>query len=130
LDIPFSCWFSGVRVLSIFSGVSSVSTKDAEGPGNCCSGFFIPKDVDGVGDNGSGDVKTVDVLTLLEAFLEDSRLGTISLNHRSIRISDVSVSGLKEFYCNHFSQLPCSCTQMDHLGLVSLVTYSERFGEE
>ena len=35
LDIPFSCWFRGIWIRSIFPGDSSVSTGDAEGPGEC-----------------------------------------------------------------------------------------------
>jgi len=35
-------------------GVSSISTSDAEGPGDCGSGVFIAEEVDGVGDEGSG----------------------------------------------------------------------------
>jgi hypothetical protein len=36
------------------------------------SGVFIAEEVDGVGDTGSGDTTTVDVQTLLEAFLNMS----------------------------------------------------------
>jgi hypothetical protein len=41
--------------LSISSGVSSVSTKEAEGPGGCGSGVSIAEDVDGVREKRSGD---------------------------------------------------------------------------
>jgi hypothetical protein len=54
-----------------FSGVSSVSTRDAEGPWDCGRGVFIAEEVHGVGDMESGDTTMVDVETLLEAFLED-----------------------------------------------------------
>ena len=46
-------------------------TRDPEGPGDCGSGVFIAAEVDGVGEQGSGDVTKVDVGTPLEAFLED-----------------------------------------------------------
>ena len=36
------------------------------------SGVFIAEEVDGVGDKGSGGTTTVDVWTLLEAFLNMS----------------------------------------------------------
>jgi hypothetical protein len=62
---------SGVsRSLSNFCEVSSVSIRDAEGPGECGSEVFIAQEVDGIGDKGSG-VTTVDVETNLGAFLED-----------------------------------------------------------
>jgi hypothetical protein len=54
LHISFSYWFRGIRVFSVFPGVSSVSTRDAEGPGHCGLGVFIAEEVDGVGDKGSG----------------------------------------------------------------------------
>jgi hypothetical protein len=39
-----------------------------QGPLLFFSGIFVPEEVDGVGDQGSGDTTTVDVQTLLEAF--------------------------------------------------------------
>jgi hypothetical protein len=71
-DISFSCWFRVKRVLffSLGGGVSSVSTgmlKDQE----TRSGVFIAEDVDGVEEKGSGDTTTIDVQTLLVAFLEN-----------------------------------------------------------
>jgi hypothetical protein len=33
--------------LSVFQGVSSVSTRDVEGPGDCESGVFRVEEVDG-----------------------------------------------------------------------------------
>jgi len=56
---------------SNFSVVSAFSTRDAEGPGDCGSGVFIAEEVDGIGEQGSGDITMVDVETPLEAFLED-----------------------------------------------------------
>jgi hypothetical protein len=40
---------------SVLSGVSSVSTMDAEGQGCCRSGIFVGKEVDRSGDKGSED---------------------------------------------------------------------------
>jgi hypothetical protein len=51
LDISFICLFRVIRSSSVFSGA------------------FIPEEVDGVGDEGSGDTITVDVQTPLEANL-------------------------------------------------------------
>jgi hypothetical protein len=65
LDISFNCC-SGASEYPC--GVSSDSTRDAEGPGDCGSGVFIAEEVDGVGDEGSGDTIMVDVDTLVEAF--------------------------------------------------------------
>jgi hypothetical protein len=65
---------SGLRVsgsLSVLSPVSLNFTRDAEGPEDCGSGVFIAAEVDGVGDQGSGDITMVDIGTPLEAFLED-----------------------------------------------------------
>jgi hypothetical protein len=48
--ISLSAAGSGVsRSLSLLSGDSSFSTRDAEGPGHCRS-VFITEEVDGVGD--------------------------------------------------------------------------------
>jgi len=38
----------------LFYGVSSFSTSDAEGSGDCGSGVFTAEEADGVGDEGSG----------------------------------------------------------------------------
>jgi hypothetical protein len=65
---------SGLRVsgsLSVLSAVSLNFTRDAEGPEDCGSGVFIAAEVDGVGDQGSGDITMVAIGTPLEAFLED-----------------------------------------------------------
>jgi len=52
LDSSFICWFRAIRVPFSISGVSSVSTRDAEEPGVCGSGVFIAEEVDGVEDKG------------------------------------------------------------------------------
>jgi hypothetical protein len=52
----------------VFSGVSSVSTRHADGPGNCGSGVFIAEEVERVGDKESGDATMIDVETLLPNF--------------------------------------------------------------
>jgi hypothetical protein len=65
---------SGLRVsgsLSVLCAVSLNFTRDAEGPEDCGSGVFIAAEVDGVGEQGSGDTTMVDIGTPLEAFLED-----------------------------------------------------------
>ena len=49
---------------SVFSGISSVCTRHAEGPGECGRGVFVAEEVDGVGDKGSGDITMVDAETL------------------------------------------------------------------
>ena len=51
-----------------FSGVSSVSTRYAEGPADCGSGVFIAEEVDEVGEKGLGNTKPVNVQTLVKAF--------------------------------------------------------------
>jgi hypothetical protein len=51
--------------LSVFYGVYSVCTRDAEGPGDCESGVFITEDV---GDKEPGDITKLSVETLLMAF--------------------------------------------------------------
>ena len=48
--------------------ISSISTRQAEGPGECGSGVFIAEEVDGVGDMGLGDSTMVDAETFLEVF--------------------------------------------------------------
>jgi len=50
LDISFSCWFRGINDPSLFSEVSSISTRDAEGPADCGSGVFIAEEFDGIGN--------------------------------------------------------------------------------
>jgi hypothetical protein len=66
--ISFSCWFRGITVPFCVCQVSSVSTRDAEGPGYCGSGVFTAEQVDAVGDKGSGDTTMVDAKKLLEDF--------------------------------------------------------------
>lgn len=56
---------------SIFSGVSSDSTRDAEGTGDYGIGVFLGEEVDGVGAVDSRNTIMVDAETLLEALLED-----------------------------------------------------------
>ena len=50
--------------LSVFSGVSSAPTRDAEGPEGFGSGVEA-EEFGGVGGRGSGNVTTVDVKTLM-----------------------------------------------------------------
>jgi hypothetical protein len=57
----------------------------------------MAEEVDGVGAQWSGDITTVEVDTLWEA--KTCRPGTTFLNCISIRISQVSASRIKEFYC-------------------------------
>jgi len=57
--------------LLFFSGVSSVSTRDAEGPGDYGIGVFTGEEVDGVGDVDSRNTIMVDAETILEALSED-----------------------------------------------------------
>jgi hypothetical protein len=78
LSKEYSFWMSpsasGLRVSGSLSALSAVSqnfTRDAEGPGDCGSGVFIGAEVDGIGEQGSGDITMVDVETPWEAFLED-----------------------------------------------------------
>jgi hypothetical protein len=66
-SIPSAAGLGASESISIFSGVSSVSTRDAEGPGDSGSGIFIAEEV-GVGDKWSGDTTTVDVQILLGDF--------------------------------------------------------------
>jgi hypothetical protein len=51
--------------------MSQVSISDAGGPGDCRSGAFIVEEVDAVRDRRSGDIKTGNVGTLLEDYLEE-----------------------------------------------------------
>jgi hypothetical protein len=51
-DSSFICWFRVIRVPFSISGVSSLSTRDAEKPGDCGSGVFMAEEVDGVKDKG------------------------------------------------------------------------------
>jgi hypothetical protein len=63
------------------------------------SGIFIAEEVDGGGDWASGNTTMVNLETTSEAFLDDCRLQTVYPNCKSIRISGVSATTLKEFYC-------------------------------
>jgi len=48
----------------VFSGVCSICTRHAKGPGDCQRGVFVAEEVDGVGDKGLGDTMKVDAETL------------------------------------------------------------------
>jgi hypothetical protein len=50
----------------VFSGVSSVSTRDTEEPGGCEAGVFTAEELDRVGDTDSEDTTMVNVEILLE----------------------------------------------------------------
>jgi len=50
--------------------MSQVSISDAGGPWDCRSEVFTVEEVDAVGERRSGDIKTVNVGTLLEDFFE------------------------------------------------------------
>jgi hypothetical protein len=67
--------------------VSLNFTRDAEGPEDCGSGVFIAAEVDGVGEQGSGDTTMVDIGTHLESFLEDLQASNIFLQLHIIKIS-------------------------------------------
>jgi hypothetical protein len=89
---------SGLRVSGSLSALSSVSlnfTRDAEEPGDCGSGVFIAAEVDGVGEQGSGDITMVDVETPLEAFLEDLETELFSSSAILLRFPE-------EFCCRWF----------------------------
>jgi len=66
---------------------------------DCGSGDFITEVVDGVGDKGQRfhNDRCRDILGAI--FWRTSRLGIIFVNCRSIRISGVSASRLKELHC-------------------------------
>jgi hypothetical protein len=68
---------------------SSISTRDAEGPGNCGSGVFVAEEVEVAGDKGSGSTTCRD--TLEGVFGELSRLRLFS--------STAEVSGFLK--CQH-----------------------------
>lgn len=86
-----------------------------------CSEVFIAEQVDGVGDNGSGETTMVNVRTLLEAFLnlsqrsvsfideafflvgsKTSSLGTVLLKCQIVRISRLLDVWVKGLYCIYF----------------------------
>jgi hypothetical protein len=90
----------------VFYGVSSVCSRDTEGLRGCGLGVPITEEVDGVGDQGSGDTAVVHTEALLEIFLnmtlrsiKSSVVETIFLNCQSVRIFGVPGCVLKEFYC-------------------------------
>jgi len=82
--------------LIMFPRVSSVTSKEAEGPGDCQWEVPIAADVNGVGE--SRDSRMTNVEHLRRSFWRTSRLGIIVLNCSSTRTSRVSPSRLQEFY--------------------------------
>jgi hypothetical protein len=66
------------------------------------SGVFIAAEFDGVGNQGSGDITMVDVESPLEAFLEVLRTSNFFFSCQIIKISRVSLLGLKKFCCRWF----------------------------
>jgi hypothetical protein len=106
LDISYICWFRVIRVLF------------------CVFGVFIVEEVDGVEAKGSGDTTMVDVLTLLDAFLNTSLISVCFTNEAlfwqkaEVRVlgllfSSVGLSDdtLKEFYCMFPS---CDACMLQH----------------
>jgi hypothetical protein len=73
----------------LFSVISSVPVKDAEGPVRCGSGVLLAGEVDGVGDKRSLDATMANIETLLETLRP--------LSYRRIVVSIVSAYGFKEF---------------------------------
>jgi hypothetical protein len=85
--------------------MSQVSISDSGGPGDCRSEVFIVEEVDAVGERRLGDIKTVNVGTLLEDFFEGiSDFGLLFFNCQILRIFRVSASRLKELYCDQTSK--------------------------
>ena len=77
--VPLSWdWMGAVNLRSYCS--------DAEGPGDCGSGVFIPEEADGIGENGSGINISFDAGTPLVAFMENLQTLRLFLSCRSIRI--------------------------------------------
>jgi hypothetical protein len=68
----------------MFLGVSSPSTREAGGPGQCGSGVFIGEEIDGVGDKGSDNTTTADSWTLFEALLKDSQAWSLGIQIKGI----------------------------------------------
>jgi hypothetical protein len=54
----------------MFSRVTSVSTRNAEGPRDCGSGVFTAEQDNRAGGEGSRDAITIDVETSLEVLME------------------------------------------------------------
>ena len=83
-------WFRVIRFLSFWGkrGIGNLLKyySDDEGPGDCGSGVFIAAEADGVDDKGSEITISVDVGTLLVAFLVDFHTWGLFLSCRSIRI--------------------------------------------
>ena len=70
-----------------FLWVSSLSTTNADGPGDSETGVFIAEEIEGVGDRGSGDAKVF--RQSWRPFWRSSRVGTVSHNCWSIKIPEV-----------------------------------------
>lgn len=65
MDVTSTIHSKASESSSIFSGVSSVSTRDTEGPGDYVIGVFIGEEVHEVGDVDSRNTIMVDAETLL-----------------------------------------------------------------
>jgi hypothetical protein len=74
---------------SVFSGVSSLSTRDAAGPRDCGSGVFIVKGVDEQETEGQEISQWFMWTQSWWPFWRTSTHGTIFLNCQNIRISGV-----------------------------------------
>jgi hypothetical protein len=68
----------------MFSGVSSLSTRDDEGTGHCGSGVFIGEELDGVGDKGSGNITMADERTLIKELLKGFQAWSLSIQIKGI----------------------------------------------
>jgi len=80
LDNSFICWFRVIRAPFSTSAVSSVSTRDAEEPGDCGSGVLRAEEIDGVGDKGQEIPQSLMYRHTQGPFWRISGLETISLN--------------------------------------------------
>lgn len=88
----------------MLSVASSVSTGNAEGPGDCGSEVFVAEEIDRLGHKGSRD--TTELLRVLYVNkIETYRLLNVFLNRGSTGVSGVSGSGLIEFCCSLFSSV-------------------------
>jgi len=97
------CWFRVIRFLFLGRGgaVNFLSYNgDAERPGDCGSEVFIAEEADGLGDKESGNNTSVDVDTLLVAFMEDFHTWGLFIRCTIIRIFGGSAFRLMEFYLN------------------------------
>ena len=87
---PSAAGSGALGSLPVFSAVSSISTRDAKGPGHCGTDVFIVEEVHHVGDRWLRYITIVN----METTQRSSRL----LSSWSIRISRVSVFRWKELY--------------------------------